>query len=88
MFQVLPTVFASIDKCEKNIVIVISLLINLMKDQVNCLSSLGVNAILLSDVSSAADLKKVESGKFYIVYRSLEYWLGDMMAKNVGKQNV
>lgn len=68
--------------------IVISLLIILMKDQVNCPYSLRVNAILLSDISLAADLKKVESGKFYIVYRSSEYWLGDMMAKNVGKQNV
>ena len=50
--------------------IVISLLIILMKDQVNCPYSLRVNAILLSDISLAADLKKVESGKFYIVYRS------------------
>ena len=33
LFQALPTVFASIDRCEKNIVIVISPLINLMKDQ-------------------------------------------------------
>lgn len=47
MFQALPMVFASIDECEKNmcIVIVISPLINVMKDQVNRLSSLGVNTI-------------------------------------------
>ena len=41
LFQPLPTVFASVDKCEKNIVIVISPLINLMKDQVSRLSFLG-----------------------------------------------
>ena len=51
MFQALPTVFASIDTWE-NIVIVISSLTDLMKDQVSRLSSLGVNVISLSDISS------------------------------------
>ena len=41
----IPTVFASVDKCEKNIVIVISALISPMKDQESRLS--------LSDISSA-----------------------------------
>ena len=45
LFQALPTVFASLDNCKKNIVIVISPLINLMKDQVSLLSFLGVSAI-------------------------------------------
>ena len=40
VFQALPTVFASVDRCEKNIVIVIFPLINLMKDQVSRLSLL------------------------------------------------
>ena len=78
VFQALPTVFASVDKCEKNIVIVISPLINLMKDQVSRLSLLGVSAISLSDISSAAEIKKVESGEFSIVYGSPESWLGDI----------
>ena len=42
--QALRTVFASVDRYEKNIVVVISPLINLMKDRVRCLS-------LLSDMS-------------------------------------
>ena len=67
VFQALHTVFASVDKCEKNIVIVIS-----------PLSLLGVSAISLSDISSAAEIKKVESGEFSIVYGSPESWLGDM----------
>ena len=44
--QALRMVFASVDRYEKNIVVVISPLINLMKDQVRRLS-------LLSDISSA-----------------------------------
>ena len=59
MFQAFPTVFSLVDKYEKNIVIVISPLINLMKDQVGRLSLLGVGAISLSDISSAAEARKV-----------------------------
>ena len=44
VFQALRAVFASVDRYEKNIVIVISPLVNLMKDQVRRLS-------LLSDMS-------------------------------------
>ena len=40
VFQGLPTVFASVDRYEENIVILISPLINLMKDQVRRLSLL------------------------------------------------
>ena len=49
----IPTVFASVDKCEKNIVIVISALISPMKDQESRLSLIGVSAVSLSDISSA-----------------------------------
>lgn len=67
VFQALPTVFASVDRCEKNTVIVISPLINLMKDQVRRLSLLGVSAASLSDISSAAEIKK--GGEWRIFYR-------------------
>ena len=49
-----------------------------MKDQVSRLSFLGVSAISLSDISSPAEIKKVESGEFSIVYESPESWLGDI----------
>ena len=78
VFQALPTVFALVDRYEKNIVIVISPLVNLMKDQVRRLSLLGISATSLSDISSAAEIKKVESGEFSIVYGSPESWLGDI----------
>ena len=51
-------------KCEKNIVIVISSLINPMKDQVSRLSLLGVSAISIGDINSTAAIEKVESGEF------------------------
>ena len=70
VFQALPAVFASVDKCEKNIVSAISPLINLMKDQVSCLSLLGVSTISLCGISLAAEIKKVESGEFSIIYGS------------------
>ena len=58
-------IFASVDKCEKNIEIVISPLVNLVKDQVRRLSLLGVSTITFSDIStSAAEVKKVESEEF------------------------
>ena len=60
-------VFALVDKYEKNIVIVISPLINLMKDRVRRLSLLGVSAISLSAIVSAAEVRKLESGGFPIV---------------------
>ena len=78
VFQALPTVFASVDKCEKNIVIVISPLINLMKDQASHLSLLGVSAISLGDISSATEIKKVEGGEFSIVYRHLNLGLATL----------
>ena len=49
---------------EPIIEIVISPLINLVKDQVRRLSLLGVSAISLSDISSLTEVKKVESGEF------------------------
>ena len=67
LFQALPTVFASLNKCKKNIVIVISPLINLMTDQVSRLSFFGVSVISLSDIRSVAEIMK--GGEWRIFYR-------------------
>ena len=92
VFQALPMVFALVDRCEKNIMIVISPLINLMKDEVHGLSLLGVSTTSLIDIS-LAEIKKVESGEFSIIYGSPESWLGDirwrrMLASETYKSNV
>ena len=68
-------------------------LINLMKDQVHRLSLLGVSATSLSDIRSSAEIKKVESGEFSIVYGSPESWLGEirwrrMLASETYKSHV
>ena len=46
---------------EKNIVLVVSPLSNLMKDQVSRLHSLGISPISLSDVSSELQIRAVEN---------------------------
>ena len=62
---------------EKNIVLVVSPLINLMKDQVSRLNSRGISAISLSDVSSELEIRAVENGSYSFVYGSPESWLGE-----------
>ena len=47
---------------EKNIVLVVSPLINLMKDQVSRLNSRGISATSLSDVCSELEIRAVENG--------------------------
>ena len=57
VFQALPVVYSCMEpSCERNIVIVISPLINLMKDQVSRLTSLGISAISLSNISFESEV--------------------------------
>ena len=53
--------------CEKNIVLVVSPLINLMNDQVSHLNSYGISAISFSDVSSELEIRAVESGQAFVM---------------------
>ena len=57
-----------------HIVAVISPLVNLMKDQVVKLSSLGIPAVNLSEIDEEKAMG-VEKGVFSIVYGSPEAWL-------------
>jgi len=78
IFQALPLLFACVEpRREKNLVIVVSPLVSLMKNQVNLLLSLGISATSLNNETSDADRRKVESRRFSIVYGSPESWLGD-----------
>ena len=93
IFQALPIVFSSrqhgdgVDQGknlpsqdtqpDKHIVLVVSPLNSLMKDQVTRLHSLGVSAIGLNDITSDSIEEKVVRGYYSVVYGSPELWLGD-----------
>ena len=65
-------------KPRKNLVIVVSPLVSLVKDQVSLLLSLGISATSLNNEIPEADKRKVESGQYSVfVYGSPESWLGD-----------
>ena len=106
IFQALPIVFSSrqhgdgVDQGQnlpsqdtqpdKHIILVVSPLNSLMKDQVTRLHSLGVSAIALTSDSIE---EKVVRGYYSVVYGSLELWLGDerwrkMVSGSVYRNNV
>ena len=73
IYQALPFVYDSILEAD-HIVVVVSLLVNLMKDQVDKLANLGILAASLSEISEE-NAKGVVEGRFSIVYGSPEAWL-------------
>ena len=56
------------------IVVVVSPLINLMKDQATKLENIGISAVTLSDISEE-NMRVVGRGAFSVVYGSPEAWL-------------
>ena len=91
IFQAFPLLYACVEPSrEKNIVIVVSPLVSLVKDQVSLLLSLGISATSLNNETSEEDKRKVESGQYSIVYGSLESWLGDtrMLTSETYKNSV
>ena len=56
------------------VVVVVSPLVNLMKDQATKLANIGIPAVTLSDISEE-NIKVVERGAFSVVYGSPEAWL-------------
>jgi len=66
VFQALPIVYSCVDPSrEKNIVLVVSLLINLMKEQVSRLNSRKISAISLIDISSELEIRVVENESYF-----------------------
>ena len=74
IYQALPFVYDSILEGAGHIVVVVSPLVNLMKDQVDKLANLGILAARLSEITEE-NAKGVVEGRFSIVYGSPEVWL-------------
>jgi len=74
IYQALPLLSDVLCNTSGHIVVVISPLVNLMKDQVEKLNNLGVSATTLSDMDDEK-ATGVEKGAFSVVYGSPEAWL-------------
>ena len=70
----LPFVYDSNLEAAGHIVVVVSPLVNLMKDQVDKLANLGILAASLSEITEE-NANGVVEGRFSIVYVSPEAWL-------------
>jgi len=77
IFQALPLIFDHMLDVSGSIVVVVSPLLNLIKEQVRFLNSLHINisAISVSDIESEDERIKVEQGEYSIVYGTPEAWL-------------
>lgn len=59
-----------------HIIVVISPLVNLMKDQVENLKKSGITAVSLCDLKDG-EAKALEEGQFSVVYGTPEAWLNN-----------
>ena len=73
IYQALPLVFDAMHG-KGHIVVIVSPLVSLMKDQVQKLKYLGISAVTLSDIEEE-DAKAVEKAVFSVVYGSPEGFL-------------
>ena len=74
IYQALLTVFDALRSSSGHIVVVVSLLISLMDDQVKLLTSVGIKALNLTSASEEERIN-AEKGKYSLVYGSPEAWL-------------
>jgi len=75
IYLALPLLFDSMyTDTSGHIVVVVSPLVSLMKDQVSSLQRLGITAVSLSDIKDE-EIKDIEKGNFSVVYGTPEAWL-------------
>ena len=74
IYQALPLIFDCLTGSPGHVVVVISPLVNLMKDQVRYLRSVGVQAVSLSDLEDA-EAGRVEKCNYSVVFGTPESWL-------------
>lgn len=74
VYQALP-LFRELSQDLSPIIIVVSPLISLMKDQVSFLKSIGIKATSLNLAEDEGSRRDIEKGLFSVVYGSPESWL-------------
>lgn len=75
IYLALPLLFDSMyTDISGHVVVVVSPLVSLMKDQVSSLRGLGISAVSLSDIKDE-EIKDIEKGNFSVVYGTPEAWL-------------
>ena len=75
IYQALPLVL-DVTRNSTGHVVVISPLVNLMKDQVESLQKLGIPAISLSDIADR-EARALEEGRYRVDYGAPEAWLNN-----------
>ena len=76
-YCILPAVFDSLRGVKSSIVVVVSPLIALMKDQVRAMTKKGVTAAFVGDCCSESEVSRVCEGSYQLVYMSPEALLTD-----------
>ena len=74
IYQALPLVCDAVRGTTGHIVVVVSPLVNLIKDQATKLANIGIPGVTLSNISDE-NMRVVERGAFSVVYGSSEAWL-------------
>ena len=74
MYQALPLFCDTVRRTTGHIVVFVSPLVNLRKDQATKVANIGIPAVTLSDISEE-NMRVVERGAFSVVYGSPEAWL-------------
>ena len=76
IYQALPLVFDVTRNSTGHIVVVISPLVNLMKDQVEILRKIFLPTVSLSDITDR-EYRALDEGRYRVVYRTPEAWLNN-----------
>lgn len=78
IYQALPLIYSCMQSTDqKNIIVGISPLNSLIKDQVLHLNSLGITTISLAEIATDKQTKEVNNRDYSIVFGSPELWLGN-----------
>ena len=76
-YCLLPGVFDEIHHSKGSIVIVVSPLVALMKDQVRCMTERDVRAVFVGDADDDSSVDEICEGKYQLVFMSPESLLTD-----------